>query len=123
MTTTTFLTDNEYGIAKGYDDFTTFVAAEGYPTAKTLNQFREDVWGWMIGFIGSENARSTYDTYIQYKLRNIEYRAVELMVSGEIAKNKIENYIANSISELFGETDKVEQDVVDDEINRGVTEG
>ena len=121
--TTTFLTDNEYGIAKGYADFATFVAAEGYPTALTLNQFREDIWGWMVGYIGNENARSTYDTYIQYKLRNIEYRAVELMISGEIAKNKIETYIANSITELFGETDKIEQDVVDDEINRGVTEG
>lgn len=117
------MTDNEYGIAKGYADFTTFVAAEGYPTALALNQFREDIWGWMVSYIGNTNARATYDIYIQYKLRNIEYRAVELMVSGEIAKNKIENYIGSSITELFGETDKVETDIVDDEINRGVTEG
>ena len=123
MTTETFLTDNEYGIAKGYTDFATFVAKEGYPTSLTLNQFREDIWGWMVGYIGNDQARSLYDIEVQYKLRNIEYRAVELMISGEIAKNKIENYIANSITELFGETDKAETDVVDDEINRGVTEG
>ena len=123
MTTVTFLTDNEYGIAKGYADFATFVADEGYPTALALNQFREDVWGWMVGYIGNDQARSLYDPEIQYKLRNIEYRAVELMVSGEIAKTKIENYIGSSITELFGETDKAETDVVDDEINRGVTEG
>lgn len=117
------MTKDEYGIYKGYEDFDAFETAEGYPTEDALNQFREDVWGWMVSYIGSTNARSTYDTQIQYKLRNIEYRGVELLVSGEIAKNKIENYIANAITELFGETDKIETEHVDEVGNRGVVEG
>lgn len=117
------MTNDEYGKYKGKDDFATFLDAEGYPTANALNQFREDVWGWMVGAIGSTNARSTYDTDIQYKLRNIEYRAVDLLVSGEIAKNKIENYIANAITEIFGETDKIETEHMDEVGNRGVVEG
>jgi hypothetical protein len=116
MTTTTFLTNNEYGIYKGYTNFATFLAAEGYPTEAALDQFREDVYGWMVGYIGTDNARSTYDTWI-------EYRAVELLISGEIAKNKIENYIASSIMELFGENDKAEQDAIEEVGNRGVVEG
>jgi len=121
--TETFMTNDEYAKYKKYDDFDAFIAAQGYPNANALDQFREDIWGWMVGYIGSTNARSTYDTHIQYKLRNIEYRAVELLVSGEIAKNKIENYIGNAITELFGETDKGEADAVDDVGNRGVVEG
>ena len=123
MATTTFMTNDEYGKYKKYADFATFVAEEGYPTEVALNQFREDIWGWMVGFIGSTNARTTYDSFMQFKLRNIEYRGVELMISGEIAKNKIENYIGNSITELFGETDKAEADAADETGNRGVCEG
>ena len=123
MATTTFMTNLEYAERKGYDSWVLFIAGEGYPTEKGLDQFREDIWGWMVGFIGSTNARTTYDSFMQFKLRNIEYRGVELMISGEIAKNKIENYIGNSITELFGETDKAEADAADETGNRGVVEG
>lgn len=121
--TVTFMTDNEYGIAKGYASFATFIASEQYPPATTLNQFREDIWAWMVGFIGSTAERDTYDNFKQWKLRNIEYRGVELMVQGEIAKNQVQTYVQNAIIELFGETDKAESDAIDEVGNRGVVEG
>ena len=123
MATTTFMTNLEYAERKGYETWAAFISGDGYPTEKALDQFREDIWGWMVGYIGNTNARTTYDSFMQFKLRNIEYRGVELMISGEIAKNKIENYIGNSITELFGETDKAETDAADESGNRGVVEG
>lgn len=117
------MTNKEYANYKGFETLAAFSHTEQYPNEYTLDIFRQDVWGWMTEYIGNTKARSTYDTNMQYKLRNIEYRAVELLVSGEIAKNKIENYIGNSITELFGETDKAEADAADEEINRGVVEG
>lgn len=117
------MTNKEYAKYKGYSTMAAFVHSEQYPNDNALDLFREDIWGWMTEYIGNTNARSTYDTNMQYKLRNIEYRAVELLVSGEVAKNKIENYIANSITELFGETDKAEADAADEAGNRGVVEG
>ena len=118
--TTTFMTNIEYAKYKGYDDWDGFIAVEEYPTAGALDLFREDVFGWMIGQIGNEQARTAYGTNEQFKLRNIEYRAVELMISGEIEKDKVENYIADSIMVLFGEKDDAELEVIDNEIHRGV---
>jgi len=120
--TTTFMTNEEYAKYKDYANLAAFVAAEGYPSSTALDQFREDVFGFMIKYIGSENARSTYDSYTQFQLRNIEYRGVELMVSGEIAKAKIENYIQNAIVTLFGKEDREDMEVVDNAIHRGVVE-
>ncbi len=118
------MTDDEFGIFKNYATFSAFFTKEGYPNATTLNQYRESVWSWMTKFIGNTSTRSTYNGNVQFQLRDIEYRGVELLISGEIAKNKIENYIQNAIIEIFGEPDKGELDAADESSpNRGVVEG
>jgi len=114
------MTNLEYAKYKGKNDFKEFVETEGYPTPVALDQFREDVYGFMVEAIGNTQARSEYDATTQYRLRNIEYRGVELMISGEIAKAKIENYIKNAIAAIFSPEDKADLEIADDEIHRGV---
>ena len=80
---TTFMTNDEWAIKKGYPQFAAGVGSVGYlannsyPPATTLDSFREDAYGIMITV-----ARGIPDLSSDY-LRNLEYRMVELMIDEE----------------------------------------
>ena len=79
---TTFMTNDEWAIKKGYTQFLTdsgngYVDKNNYPPAATLDSFREDAHALIV-----TEARGDSNLTAKY-LRNLEYRMVEYMIDEE----------------------------------------
>lgn len=80
---TTFMTNDQWAIKKGYTKFLTdtgagYVDKNNYPPAATLDSFRDDAHAIIL-----QNCRGTpASTHTKY-LTNLEYRMIELMIDEE----------------------------------------
>ena len=73
----TFMTNDEWAIKKDFADMVAYTVANPYPSATTLDSFREDAHGNIL-----TEARGTPNLDAKF-LRNLEYRMVELMIDEE----------------------------------------
>lgn len=113
---TTYLTNDEWAIKKGYTNFTTYSTANEYPTADGLTAMREEGNATINRYIGTTSNIANYAKY----LRGLEYRMVELMIDEEQGRATEEGRPQYIPRDYLFERDRKMLASLDGTLNRGV---
>ena len=114
---TTYLTNEQWAILKGYATFAAYIAANDYPPAITLDAMRDRAYAIINNAMGSTSATSGNANF----LYDLEYRMVELMIDEEEARQNGQPRPQFIPRDYLFERDRQMLDGIDATINRGVS--
>jgi hypothetical protein len=113
---TTYLTNDQWAVKKGYSSFTNYSSSNEYPSSSGLTAMREEACAIINRYIGTSTNISSYTTY----LRSLEYRMVELMIDEEQGRATEQGRPQYIPRDYLFERDRKMLASLDDDFNRGV---